>query len=463
MSEGSNSKTTRRQREPTDSDSSPPAKKPMYSIFQKKTDNASGRAEIRWKTNGKSFIVGEACNPQPGAKVAGFDLDSTLIKVNGKHKWPKNADDWVWWAPGVPDRLRKVADEGYTIVIVTNQNGLDGNLKKQDEMRKKFENICSQLHLPMWIMISMQKDHNRKPMTGLWHWIEARFLEDDVEIDRTVSYYVGDAAGRQDGWKAGAIKDFNNTDRKFAASLNIQFHTPEHFFLDQDCPDDKWTYGPFDPKLWPKNVSLFTPTDTPLLPSPGTCEMIVFCGYPASGKSSFAQKHIMPTGQYDYVNQDTLKTKEKCLKATEESLKNNRAVVVDNTNPDVATRALYIELARKYKVPVRCFLFMADKNLAMHNNYFRASHHALMEAVDKGRSRETTSVTMTSSSSNGTLEVAVSKIRDEAPRERLSDLVFNSYASRFKEPTLGEGFTEIKKINFVPDEDTRTTWELWYY
>lgn len=76
----STSKTTRRQREPAEkSDSAPPAKKPMYSIFEKKTDNPSEPAQVRWKTNGKSFIVGEAFNPQPGVRVAGFDLVCFLL------------------------------------------------------------------------------------------------------------------------------------------------------------------------------------------------------------------------------------------------------------------------------------------------------------------------------------------------------------------------------------------------
>ncbi|KAI8605536.1 polynucleotide kinase 3 phosphatase-domain-containing protein [Dissophora ornata] len=400
----------------------------MFSIFEKKSDKPNVPASIDWSTHGTSFIVGEAFSPRAGSKVAAFDLDQTLIKVNGKHKWPKNADDWVWWAPGVPAHLKEVADDGYIIVIVTNQNGLDGNKRKQDEMRSKFEKICGHLQLPMWILISMQKDHNRKPMTGLWHWLETRFDLDGVEIDRSESYYVGDAAGRHADWKVGAIKDFNNTDRKFAVSLDIAFHTPEHFFLDQACPDDKWSFGDFDPKTWPKNAPLFSPTSTPLLPPPGICELIVFCGYPASGKSSFAQKHVLSTGQYDYVNQDTLKTKEKCLKATEQSLQNKKAVVVDNTNADTAARAPYIALAKKYNVPARCFLFTADKNLATHNNYFRAFHRPLLEPV----------------------------------RERLSEVVFASYAKKYQEPTLQEGFTEIKKINFVPYEDTRATWERWY-
>lgn len=68
--------------------------------------------------------------------------------------------------------------------MITNQGGLDGNVDKQDEMKLKFEKICGRLKLPMWILISMRKDHNRKPMTGLWHWLESKFLEDDVAIGK---------------------------------------------------------------------------------------------------------------------------------------------------------------------------------------------------------------------------------------------------------------------------------------
>ena len=34
------------------------------------------------------------------------------------------------------------------------------------------------------------------------------------EVDVERSFYVGDAAGRQNGWKMGAKKDWNDTDRK---------------------------------------------------------------------------------------------------------------------------------------------------------------------------------------------------------------------------------------------------------
>lgn len=273
-------------------------------------------------------------------------------------------------------------------------------------------------------------------------------------------------------------------------SLGIAFHTPEHFFLDQHCPEEKWSFGKFDPKTWPKQMPLFSPSSTPLLPDPGTCEVILFCGFPASGKSSFAQKHILSTGCYEYVNQDTLKSREKCIKAVEASLRASKAVVVDNTNPDKATRAPYIEIAKKHNVPIRCFLFVADKELAVHNNYFRAFHRPLIKSGQSVQKRKTnpaiastvstttsTTTTTTTNSIGAGSDTAtgsgstttsikkvmtVTKVRDEPVRERLSEMVFASYAKKYQEPTLSEGFSEIKKINFVPDEDIREAWERWY-
>lgn len=58
--------------------------------------------------------------------------------------------------------------------------------------------------------------------------------------------------------------------------------------------------------------------------------MVIFCGSPGAGKSTF-WKNYMP--QYERVNRDTLKTKEKCYKVAEEHINNGKSVIIDNTNP----------------------------------------------------------------------------------------------------------------------------------
>ncbi len=54
-------------------------------------------------------------------------------------------------------------------------------------------------------------------------------------------------------------------------------------------------------------------------------------GSPGSGKSTFVTTKL-DTATYVRVNNDELKTKEKCMKACEENLAQGKSVVIDNTN-----------------------------------------------------------------------------------------------------------------------------------
>merc|ERR1711971_446078 len=63
-------------------------------------------------------------------------------------------------------------------------------------------------------------------------------------------------------------------------------------------------------------------------------EIVLFCGRPASGKTSFYKKNFKQRG-YVHVNKDTLKTSAKCFKAINEALKSGHSVVVDETCPSV--------------------------------------------------------------------------------------------------------------------------------
>jgi bifunctional polynucleotide phosphatase/kinase len=60
---------------------------------------------------------------------------------------------------------------------------------------------------------------------------------------------------------------------------------------------------------------------------------VLFVGYPAMGKTTLYKRHFEPAG-YGHINQDTLKTKAKCLNAVEAALKDGRSVVVGAFSPD---------------------------------------------------------------------------------------------------------------------------------
>lgn len=56
-------------------------------------------------------------------------------------------------------------------------------------------------------------------------------------------------------------------------------------------------------------------------------ELVIFVGLPCLGKSSFYRTHFSPAG-YVHVNQDTLGSRAKCVKAAEEALKDGKSCVI---------------------------------------------------------------------------------------------------------------------------------------
>ncbi|KAI8092988.1 polynucleotide kinase 3 phosphatase-domain-containing protein [Halteromyces radiatus] len=382
--------------------------------------------KIKWHSRLPSVLICVSKGlDRAKAKVAAFDLDSTLITTKSGKTFASNSDDWKWWHTNIPERLMDLYSQGYKIVIFSNQNGLNSEKRIRD-FKIKLDTILGQLSMPVLLYAAMKKDQYRKPMTGMWEDMIKEYKDDDVTIDLKQSFYVGDAAGRLDGWKHKMKRDHSCADRKFAHNIGIKFYTPEVFFHNEKEVDFSW--GDFNPHSYSMAIPLFTPTCSPLIPQShdDSKEMIIFVGSPASGKSSFAKKHLIPHG-YEYINQDTLKTKAKCLKACEEAIQQNKSVVIDNTNGTSDVRAEYLNLARKHDLPARCFYFVADEHLCRHNNYYR-------------------------------------HIRQKESRDLLSEIVFRTYKSRFQEPTLDEGFAEIKKINFVfeGDDDDLMAWRKWY-
>ncbi|CAG8703016.1 10215_t:CDS:2, partial [Cetraspora pellucida] len=337
------------------------------------------------------------------SNIAAFDLDETLITTKGINKFPKDSNDWKWLNKKIPERLAKLYEEGYKIIIISNQAGLNSGKKnsnkKQTDFKNKIKHIADNLNASFEIYVATGYDKYRKPMIGIWNYfVEKRNV--GVTIDKENSFYVGDAAGRIKNWKFGAPCDWADTDRKFAENIEINFYTPEEFFDNVEAAP--FSYNGFDPKKLPRDVPLFTPSSQLALPH-GQCEMVILVGYPASGKSTFAKRWLVNDG-YVHVNQDALKTKQKCIKACETALKENKPVVVDNTNPSKESRKQYIDIAKQYGVPVRCFWFQASEALARHNNMYRYF------------------------SSN--------EIRP------LPEIAFNVYKSKFSEPKLEEGFQE---------------------
>lgn len=356
-------------------------------------------------------------NIEHSEKIAGFDLDGTLIKTKSGNVFPRDSTDWQLWSNSIPKKLKEYHQQGFKICIFTNQKGISTNKCNPKDFKAKINNIINRIGIPIQVFISPGPLTYRKPFVGMWKYLEDN-CNGDIKVDREKSVYVGDAAGRP---KGGSRKnaDHSSADRLFALNLGVAFFTPEEFFL--NMRKETFKLPPFDPKslLQETNV-MFEPDDVQFPRRPGSTELILLVGSPASGKS-FLSNWLHDNHGYQVFNQDILKTKEACVKACRESLKNNKSVVVDNTNRDINTRKEYVKLAKSLSVSIRCITMQCQFGQASHLNTYRQI------------------------------------IGTDQSHKNVNSMVLRMYFNSYQEPKENEGFIDIIKCNFAPnfknDED----------
>ncbi|KAK0625005.1 polynucleotide kinase 3 phosphatase-domain-containing protein [Bombardia bombarda] len=391
--------------------------------------------------------------PVKRRKIAAFDLDSTLITSASGKVHAGDAVDWKWWHHSVSDRLRQLYnDEGqvnppsslhlaplppptsppYLVTIFTNQGGLtlhpDPKSKapksisaRLPSFKQKCSTVLNQLNIPITLYAATGKDIFRKPRMGMWSELKDDYDLAEEDIDREHSIFVGDAGGRTitGSSSSHAPKDFSCSDRNLAENIGIKYQTPEEFFLGEE------------PRVWQRDFDLkdfpfpVEEEDEIRFGKKNDKEVVLFVGSPGAGKSTFFWKHLKELG-YKRVNQDTLKSKEKCIKAAADYLEEGDSVVVDNTNPDPDIRAQWIQFAAKHKVPIRCVWFKTPVRLCEHNDAVRS----------------------------------MSKAMNPESRQALPKLAFNFFAARFKEPKVKEGFQDIFEVEFR-FRGTREEYDIW--
>lgn len=405
----------------------------LFPIFEKRgqSDGKTDVQAFRWLTPSlgptRSCLHGVHLAPSASSRVAAFDLDSTLIKfARARSKGDKkratktttNGLEWEWWKAVVPQKLKEVHDSGYSIVVISNQNLKSAALA---DWKKKIPQIAAAVpDLPFRIFAATAKDGHRKPMPGMWIELERIFAEEGVTIDKSASYYVGDAAGRAD--------DFASTDRKFALNVGLQFYTPEEYFLKiPPAPHKLPGFHVSSLRESPKSSA-----STPVLPPHPHTEIVVFVGPPCLGKSTFYRTHFAPAG-YVHVNQDTLGSRPKCIKAAEQALGEGKSCVIDNTNRDVQTRKYYLDIAKRLQVPARCFSFQGSVELAWHNNLYRAFARP------------------------------ASVVAREPVRTLVPYTAIMGFADAYEAPSVKEGFAEVQDVpwTFEGSEEERRHWSMW--
>ncbi|KAJ8675281.1 hypothetical protein QAD02_011067 [Eretmocerus hayati] len=380
------------------------------------SNKATGSSQSgAWENNNeKTLYIYKSSDCEGRSKVAAFDMDKTLIKTHSGLEFPKDCNDWELLYPEVPGKLKKLYQDGYKVVIFSNQNALGTGKVPIKDFKVKIERIVKKIGVPMQVFLATGYAIYRKPCPGMWNCL-VNEKNDGVKVDKENSFFVGDAAGRPAGPNKKK-KDFSMGDRLLAVNVGLKFYTPEEYFLGYK----QATYNEpvFDPKKATRNTVLYEPPTARL--DSGMQEVIVMVGSPASGKSHFCKTHML---NCVYVNRDTLGSWQKCVAEAEKALDQGRAVVVDNTNPDKESRQRYIKIAQKRNIPARCFVMNLTKEHVKHNNMFR-------------------------------------KLTDPS-HQVINETIIHSYFKNFQAPTKDEGFTEIVKVNFVPSFKSKEDRQLY--
>lgn len=278
-------------------------------------------------------------------KLAMFDLDFTLIKPKSKNIIPKNIDDWMFLYDNVIEILKEYQNKGYCIIIVSNQ------LKtEKKDLIKKTKNIFKNTDLEFTVFYATEKNKYRKPNCEIFDEFIIPNIEDKISKN---SFFCGDACGRE--------KDFSDCDYKFAENCKLKFKLPEEIFDNKSISKPEIKY----PLLTNKNKFKYNPLSD--------LELIILVGLPASGKSSIAMK-ISKKYNYMIINQDTLKTKNKCHKMAEEYVNKKKSIIIDNTNPLKEDRKFYIDLVKKNKYSIVCIHVCTPVDLCLHNNWYRSNY-----------------------------------------------------------------------------------------
>ncbi|KAK9147352.1 hypothetical protein Scep_006109 [Stephania cephalantha] len=194
-------------------------------------DNYKGATLLpEWKAFQTIIFLEQDEGLRDSSKIAAFDFDGCLANTSVKRVGP---DAWSLLYSCIPEKLKGLYDDGYKLVIFTNESNIERWKNKRqvavDSKVGRLNNFIKHVNVPIQVFIAcglgksvgQTQDPFRKPKPGMWRIMEQQF-NSGIAIDMDQSFYVGDAAGRHN--------DHSDADIKFAQAIGLKFYVPEEFF-----------------------------------------------------------------------------------------------------------------------------------------------------------------------------------------------------------------------------------------
>lgn len=262
-------------------------------------------------------------------KYACFDFDWTLVKPKDGRMFPKDKDDWTYLRDSVPTTLLEYSQQGYKIVVFTNQT----KEWKINMIKDVVANLRNVGVSSIDVYGAMGKfSPYAKPNTKLF--------DDNIlpEWDKENSFYCGDAYDASTCW--------SDSDRVFANNIGIKFCTPEQIFSFDAVDVCETDYS---------------------VPHQ---EVVIMVGYPSSGKSTLCKNNLKG---YEVISGDLLKTQKKMIDVATPFVDGGKSVVFDATHGTIEKRKKIIDFARARNITTRIFVMPFDIDRALELNTKRAT------------------------------------------------------------------------------------------
>ncbi|TKY66424.1 Polynucleotide 3'-phosphatase ZDP [Spatholobus suberectus] len=204
-----------------------------FSVSDVKSKYKDANLLPKWKAFQTVIFLERDDGLHDSSKIAAFDFDGCLAKTAVNRV---GADAWSLMYSSIPDKLQSLYNDGYKLVIFTNESNIERWKNKRqvavDSKIGRLNNFIEKVKVPVQVFIACgvgksgkadkkEDDPFRKPKPGMWHLMEQHF-NSGIAIDMDQSFYVGDAAGRE--------SDHSDADIKFAEAIGLKFYVPEEYF-----------------------------------------------------------------------------------------------------------------------------------------------------------------------------------------------------------------------------------------
>ncbi|XP_061364209.1 polynucleotide 3'-phosphatase ZDP [Gastrolobium bilobum] len=204
-----------------------------FSVSDVKSKYKDATLLPKWKAFQTVIFLERDDGLHDSSKIAAFDFDGCLAKTAVNRV---GAGAWSLMYSSIPDKLQSLYNDGYKLVIFTNESNIERWKNKRqvavDSKIGRLNNFIEKVKVPVQVFIACglgkpvkaggkENDLFRKPKPGMWHLME-QHLNSGIAIDMDQSFYVGDAAGRE--------SDHSDADIKFAEAIGLKFYVPEEYF-----------------------------------------------------------------------------------------------------------------------------------------------------------------------------------------------------------------------------------------